>query len=456
MRWIAIAAALAATLSWVSAPTSAWSKGAGKRASKAPGRTVRAGTPARRTTDAPVLVIGTLSEQGTRRCTGKPKSEWVDRHFELGWVRLVGKAHGAASIKGQVAMARGRKVRRPRPPKVVHKGRCPGPFQMRSDWTIGMNGVRIQRGIAPVAAIATSAVMPYRGIVVKRAGPEIAVTLRNDTKAMWPDVTVSMHYEGCWGKPGSTARRRLVSMVKPGESVTVRFATHAGFGLAMRAATVRLDGSGGPVVFDLDIDLADVGARVKCRKGARREKPWRIFEGKSHDWGFKDARGKQRLPPRYPLAEDFTAGGVAQVADKKGFAVIDKSGRVLLRPMSFDNTPDPWSEGLARFVSGGRMPDSGKVGFYDKTGRVRVAPKLRFAERFHDGRAAFCRGCSVARMGEHWRMDGGRWGYIDPTGREVIAAKYTRVEAFKSARARVWTAGGQSVLIDRSGRIVGK
>ena len=78
-------------------------------------------------------------------------------------------------------------------------------------------------------------------------------------------------------------------------------------------------------------------------------------------WGYRDARGAVVIEPRFLVAQDFSAHGIAAVADAVGWKIIDQRGAVLIpQPYLVDNGPDPFQEGLARFVEGGR------IGFFDR------------------------------------------------------------------------------------------
>lgn len=167
------------------------------------------------------------------------------------------------------------------------------------------------------------------------------------------------------------------------------------------------------------------------------------FEAKGK-WGYKDAQGKVVIPARYAAAQEFLPEGIAAVADEKGWAYIDAQGRVLIRPFLFDNGPDYFREGLARFVSGGRF------GFFDRHGKVVIPARYAFALPFSEGLAAVCNGCKEVAVGEHKAMRGGQWGYINRQGKLVIPTQYEEAESFENGRARV-KLGGQRRHIDPRG-----
>ena len=148
-------------------------------------------------------------------------------------------------------------------------------------------------------------------------------------------------------------------------------------------------------------------------------------------WGYRDDGGNVVIAPQYQVAQEFTSGGIAAVVDGQGWAYIDRSGRVVVRPLAVDNGPDDFREGLARFRG------SGKVGFFDRRGRVAIRPAYAFAMPFFDGRAAVCNGCVEAAEGEHHVVRGGKWGFIDRRGRLVIPLAFAEAGSFENGRARV-------------------
>lgn len=131
---------------------------------------------------------------------------------------------------------------------------------------------------------------------------------------------------------------------------------------------------------------------------------------KNEMWGYKDLAGKVVLPAKYIMANDFSPKGIAAVLDETGWAIINTRGQVLLRPFIFDNGPDYFSEGLARFVG------KEKIGFFNENGQVVIAAQFDFAEPFKDGVARICFGCKKSMAGEHYTVVGGEWSVIDKKG----------------------------------------
>jgi len=175
---------------------------------------------------------------------------------------------------------------------------------------------------------------------------------------------------------------------------------------------------------------------------------WKSFED-GELVGFKDAQGKVVLSPRFQVAQEFTPGGMACGADKDGWVCIDGNGTALVRPFLFDNGPDEFSQGLARFV------EAEKFGFFDEAGNKKIPARYSFALPFADDRAAFCDGCtrSCEAGGEHCSMTGGKWGLIDKTGAEIVAASFDEIGSFAAGKATAKRAGAE-ITIDREGKPV--
>lgn len=102
--------------------------------------------------------------------------------------------------------------------------------------------------------------------------------------------------------------------------------------------------------------------------------------------GYKDARGRIVIAPRFIRAGDFTREGLAAVVDEQGWALIDRAVRVVVRtPFLHDGGPDDFSENLAR------LTDGGKISFYNRRGRIVIAPRFDFALPFVLSRRAVLR-----------------------------------------------------------------
>lgn len=161
-------------------------------------------------------------------------------------------------------------------------------------------------------------------------------------------------------------------------------------------------------------------------------------------WGYADSKGRVIIEPQYITAGAFSRMGIAAVTDEKGWIYINRRGAALVRPFVFDNGPDYFSEGLARYT------EKGRFGFFDERGRITIRAQFDFVLPFHEGLAAACRGCRFEREGEHTAVVNGKWGFIDRRGRWAIQPVYESAAEFKGGRALV-TKDGRPRYLDRRG-----
>jgi hypothetical protein len=164
-------------------------------------------------------------------------------------------------------------------------------------------------------------------------------------------------------------------------------------------------------------------------------------------WGYLNGSGQVMIPPRYVVAGEFSAEGLAAVADQQKWMYIDRTGQTVIEPYIFDNGPDYFVEGLARFVR------EGKFGFFDQRGQVIIEPRYDFARPFFGGRAAVCEGGQEIAEGEHQVWKGGRWGYIDKQGLLLVPMKFESAGDFEAGKAEV-ILQGERREIDERGEIV--
>ena len=189
----------------------------------------------------------------------------------------------------------------------------------------------------------------------------------------------------------------------------------------------------------LSVMIPDVHARGQ----------WVPFE-KDGKWGYRDKQGAVIIKPKFILAQDFSSEGIAAVIDDTGWGYINRRGIVIIRPFLFDNGPDPFQEGLARFIAGG------KIGFFDRTGKIVIKPRFDFSAPFREGFSAFCTECRKNMVGEYGFWEGGKWGYINRKGEITIAAKFESAKDFENGKAQV-KLNGKWIYINNKGiTIMGK
>ena len=146
-----------------------------------------------------------------------------------------------------------------------------------------------------------------------------------------------------------------------------------------------------------------------------------VFEdesvGSHSNLGYKDAAGNVVISGRYSLAFDFTEYGYAYANGN----YINEKAEVLLTPYLFENGPDDFMEGLARYV------ENGKVGFVNQCLRPVVPAEFDWAGPFSNGIAVVCRDCSHVfedEYREHSAIKGGTWGVINSRGKRLVPLKY--------------------------------
>lgn len=81
--------------------------------------------------------------------------------------------------------------------------------------------------------------------------------------------------------------------------------------------------------------------------------------------------------------------------DDQGWVYVNDQGEPILRPFIYDNGPDYFEEGLARFVS------KGKMGFHDQALKIQIPARYDFAFPFVDGYAKVGMNCKFIPEGEH-------------------------------------------------------
>jgi hypothetical protein len=177
-----------------------------------------------------------------------------------------------------------------------------------------------------------------------------------------------------------------------------------------------------------------------------------VYHDKSTDlWGLKDIQGNVMIAPQftfiYATADqelfspknketEFLVGVLKNGSVQR----ITRDGKSKFTSAFFDNGPDYYEEGLARFIY------NGKVGFHDVKGNEVIAPAYGFASPFRDGLAHVCNGCHAEypqkptyvplsaaicqgpREPMYLSIVGGKWGMIDATGKIVVPLVYASFE----------------------------
>ncbi|MCE9600003.1 MAG: WG repeat-containing protein, partial [Spirochaetia bacterium] len=135
-------------------------------------------------------------------------------------------------------------------------------------------------------------------------------------------------------------------------------------------------------------------------------------------YGFKNEKGDVRLTARYFFASEFNRHGFASVAEESGFFFIDQKGKHRFQMFAYDNGPDYFAEGLARFV------EKGKVGFFNEKAERVIPATFDFATPFENGFTVACNGCKRKMDGEHWTMEGGKWMVLRKSGKVALDTQF--------------------------------
>jgi hypothetical protein len=223
-----------------------------------------------------------LGQSGVEHCPGGGyEPTWLNVQPTLGFVAAGGAAmEKIDSLMDQPVLARGTSIGAPpRAPSSVEVQPCP-PMQMRSDWVNTPRGIRVQRTTTPsIEHFHVTSVRRLDELTVVREGEELVVTFENPLPFALVDVRLVMHYEGCYGKPGSTSIEAEAIELAPGAEVTRRFpliADHEPTGPRKgspnarehRAANLVLlvgeQGEGVTVHADLAVSLQDLGIAFDC------------------------------------------------------------------------------------------------------------------------------------------------------------------------------------------------
>jgi hypothetical protein len=233
--------------------------------------------------DGPEYVLAVVGQTGVEHCpTGDFPATWLDLQPTLGWIPASGlDAETFAALIDLPVLARGRASAAPdRPPLGVEPKPCPV-MQMRSDWVTTPGGIRVQHTHPPIPHFQATSVRRLDELTVTREGEEIVVSFMNPLPFALAQVQLELHYEGCYGKPGSTADVSEAITLEPGQTLTERFGVfaeqaHAGprkggpsahqhlaNALVLRLGEQDVPGDAA-VHADLSVELGDLGLELAC------------------------------------------------------------------------------------------------------------------------------------------------------------------------------------------------
>ncbi len=221
----------------------------------------------------PSYLLGVVGQHGIAHCPGGGYDrQWLAVRPVVGRVGLSGPPDEVLEpVMDHPVVAIGTPISAPeRPPLDTEIEPCP-PMQMRDDWRETPRGMRIAR--QPGAGIDHFEVSAVRELYELRAqldGDHVVVTLHNPVPVALREVELRVHYEGCFGKPGTTVEVSKVGPLGVGAQTSTRVAqiiTRSGDRPGRntyRASSVQLVAEGEAVFIDLDAGLSSLGATVEC------------------------------------------------------------------------------------------------------------------------------------------------------------------------------------------------
>ncbi|MCA9518063.1 MAG: hypothetical protein KC635_24160, partial [Myxococcales bacterium] len=211
------------------------------------------------------FLVGELTAEGVEVCKADGTEEWVNPHHAVGFTVLKPKEGlSLDALEGQVVVLRGAvDPKGMRFPPVRYEAECL-PKQMRSDWVISKSGIRLQReGMGEVGpAFAVEGAEAWPGFEVTRSGDTLHVKLENTFEEPLVSVVVTVHYEGCYGKPGTAEEKAQAPVLAHGEKLERDFpafveeASNTPNRTTHRAFSVQLQARSKEVAFDFDRRLS--------------------------------------------------------------------------------------------------------------------------------------------------------------------------------------------------------
>ncbi|WP_342551285.1 WG repeat-containing protein [Paenibacillus sp. FSL R7-0652] len=141
-------------------------------------------------------------------------------------------------------------------------------------------------------------------------------------------------------------------------------------------------------------------------------------DGSSILYGYLDASGNEVIRAQFASANDFQQGkAVVQIKDKE-YALIDRNGnRIATYPYAYVG---PLGDGWLAF----QKESSGKYGYIDERGNIRIQPKFTSAFPFHNGQA-------IVNTAEDYKSS---YGVINKQGSFVIQPAYNDIRELGEQR----------------------
>lgn len=154
-------------------------------------------------------------------------------------------------------------------------------------------------------------------------------------------------------------------------------------------------------------------------------------------WGYINSKGKSVLNPIYERAGNFQDNGLAIVALKGQYGVIDTTGYFLVNPQY--EQIYPFSEGRATVM------DHQGFKVIDESGKELTSKVYSYIGSYKEGRALFS---ITDRKGNQL------YGFLNRWGKEVIPAIYESASDFKEGKSVVKLKEGSYALINLTGKVL--
>ncbi len=157
-------------------------------------------------------------------------------------------------------------------------------------------------------------------------------------------------------------------------------------------------------------------------------------------YGLKDVTGKIIIEPKYTMIFKVYNSSFFCIWDEiqKKLVILDLEENFVLSPLLFDNGPDYFEDGVARYI------ENEKVGYFNETMKKVIPARFDFAFPFYDNYAIVCNGCQRIDSDEYEKIEGGKWGVIDKTGDIVVPLQYEKIrrneknEYFEGRKNGIW------------------
>lgn len=225
-------------------------------------------------------LLGVVGQAGVQQCPEDDPFEvtWKSLRPTIGRVDISGPSDAVfESLMDKPALARGQPLTDSHPESTGAAASPCAPIQMRSDWRPTPRGILIERSPSPrVGHFEVTAVRALHEVTARADGEHVIVQVTNPVPVELSDVELRVHYEGCFGKPGTTTQAESIGTLGVGAQISARMPQRIERDDAPKrrgrfvARSVHLVASAESVVVDLDIPLGVLGVELSCPGRGRK------------------------------------------------------------------------------------------------------------------------------------------------------------------------------------------